>query len=211
MNNNFIKLASIICIAALGCSIASAERKLPIKEVKPAHATLPVITVPADQVKEKIEEKVITPAADKSNESVKQGKQTNAPISDVKNKDSELIEYIDPNILNKEEILIKQNSEGAVETEVKPVTAPVANPLAVPVTAPALKPVTVVPIKASELNPESSNTPASSIIKPANKELSLPAKEEIKPAKDESVQKQEGTIFDRFEVKENLKINKTSK
>ena len=62
---------------------------------------------------------MITPAADKSNESVKQGKQTNAPISDVK---------------NKEEILIKQNSEGAVETEVKPVTAPVANPLAVPVT-----------------------------------------------------------------------------
>lgn len=196
MNNNFIKLASIICIAALGCSIASAERKLPIKEVKPANATLPVITVPADQVKEKIEEKVITPAAHKSNESVKQGKQTTAPISEVK---------------NKEEILIKQNSEGAVETEVKPVTAPVANPLAVPVTAPALKPVTVVPIKASELNPESSNTPASSIIKPANKELSLPAKEEIKPAKDESVQKQEGTIFDRFEVKENLKINKTSK
>ncbi len=197
MNNNFIKLASIICIAALGCSIASAERKLPIKEVKPANATLPVITVPADQVKEKIEEKVITPAADKSNESVKQGKQTNAPISDVK---------------NKEEILIKQNSEGAVETEVKPVTCTCCKPSCSACYCSCIKPVTVVPIKASELNPESSNTPASSIIKPANKELlSLPAKEEIKPAKDESVQKQEGTIFDCFEVKENLKINKTSK
>lgn len=200
MEKSSIKTKSFILATCLLCSLGCAqafdtEKKFPVKEMKPATKTLPAITVPTDQVKEKIEEKVITPAANKSNETTKQGKQTNAPISNVK---------------NKEEILIKQNSKGVVETEVKPVTAPVTNPLAVPVSAPVAKP-TKLPLKASDLNQESSNTPASSIIKPANKELSLPAKKEVKPAKDESVQKQEGTIFDRFEVKENLKINKTSK
>jgi len=142
MNKNLIKLASFVFAVTLGCSIASAERKLPMKEVKPAAATVPVITVPADQVKEKIEEKVVTPAVDAKGEVIKTGKETNAPLSDVK---------------NKADILIQQKEDGKVEAQ------------------------TVV-------------TPEAPVVE-----------------KETEVQKQQGTIFDNYAVKENLKINNPSK
>lgn len=110
MKKNCVKIASFVFAVALGCSIASAERKLPVKEVKPANASLPVITVPADQVKEKIEEKVVTPAVDAKGEVIKTGKETNAPVSDIKNKD---------------EILIKHEDSTAETSEIVPNTAPV--------------------------------------------------------------------------------------
>lgn len=110
MKKNSVKIASFVFALALGCSIASAERKLPAKEVKSASVSLPVITVPADQVKEKVEEKVITPAVNTKGEIIKTGKETNAPLSNIKNKD---------------EILIKHEDGTAETSEIVPNTAPV--------------------------------------------------------------------------------------
>ncbi len=110
MKKNSVKIASFVFALALGCSIASAERKFPVKEVKSEAVSLPVITVPADQVKEKIEEKVVTPAVDAKGDVIKTGKETNAPLSDIKNKD---------------EILIKHENSEAETSEIVPNTAPV--------------------------------------------------------------------------------------
>ncbi len=136
MKKNFVKAASFVFALALGCSIASAERKIPMKEVKPANTTLPVITVPSDQVKEKIEEKTVTPAVDAKGDVVKTGKETNAPLNNIKNEGN---------------ILIKQENGSKETSEIVPNTSPVIE-------------------------------------------------------KEETVQKQEGTIFDAYSIKENLKI-----
>ncbi len=110
MKKNFVKLASFMFALAMGCSLAMAERKLPMNEVKPANVSLPVITVPANQVKEKIEERVVTPAVDAKGEAVKTGKETNAPLSNIKNEGN---------------ILIKQQDGSKETSEIVPNNAPV--------------------------------------------------------------------------------------
>ncbi len=138
MKKNFLTIACFMFAVSLGCSIASAERKLPMDEVRPGNPVLPVITMPSSEVKEKVEEKVVTPAVNTKGEIIKTGKETNAPLSEIK---------------NKKDILIEQKEDGKVEA------------------------TTVAPVVEKETETE----------------------------------KQEGTIFDHYSVKENLKINNPSK
>ncbi len=138
MKKNFLTIACFMFAVSLGCSIVSAERKLPMDEVRPGNPVLPVITMPSSEVKEKVEEKVVTPAVNTKGEIIKTGKETNAPLSEIK---------------NKKDILIEQKEDGKVEA------------------------TTVAPVVEKETETE----------------------------------KQEGTIFDHYSVKENLKINNPSK
>ena len=135
MKKNFAKITSFMFALTFGCSIASAERTLPVNEVKPSGVSLPVITVPSNQVKEKIEEKIVTPT-DNAKETIKTGKETNAPLNNIKNEGN---------------ILIKHENGENENSKIVPNTAPVVE-------------------------------------------------------KETSVEKQEGTIFDLYGVKENLKI-----
>lgn len=141
MKKNFVKVASFVFAVSLGCSIASAERKLPMNEVRPGNPVLPVITMPSSEVKQKIEEKVVTPAVNAKGEVIKTGKETNAPLSEIK---------------NEKDILIKQQEDGKVEAQHVSAPAPVVE-------------------------------------------------------KETEVEQKAGTIFDQYGIKENLKINNSSK